>query len=183
MKDNRYKKLVAFTMSVQALYPNIKTVHSLEEESFREQLYPEDLQVLFELLLHSQTVLQKLYRLKDVKGNYISQREDYAVALEMISPLLSTRGLDVKENVRKYYQTIVDEIGYSRSFTWRDIATLTGKSKTRCNDVLQHLLSYELVKRVGKGYQDIYKYELLPQATLEHQNNLESIWDIVNEVY
>lgn len=161
-KETRYEQLTRFVMLVRSLYPNTSTVVGMEVCPGDEKVFPGDLQVLFELLVHSVTVINRLYRLRDTGGSCISQREDYATALELISPLFCIKSLGLPESIRGYYQKIVDEIGFSRGFTWKDLSRITGKSKTRCNNILQHLLSRELVKRAGKGYRDIYLYELLP---------------------
>jgi len=182
MEDNRYQKLTKLVLLVTSLYPNTTTVHSPEEPIEETKLYPEDLQILFELLLHSITILNSLYRLQDSQGNYISQREDYATALQLISPLFCRKSLELPQSIRKYYGQILNEIGLSRSFTWKELQKISGKSKTRCNNIIQHLQSQKLIKQTGKGYRHIYQYELLPFRK-EEERKTEEIWNVVKEGY
>jgi predicted transcriptional regulator len=68
----------------------------------------------------------------------------------------------------------MDEIGLSVSFNWKDLQTLTGKSKTSCNRIIQQLQELSLIRRTGKGYRSLYKYELIPQ-TQTHET--VQIWE------
>ena len=170
----RYQKVTALAIALKNLYPNATTVHDPTRQIESQWMAPKDIQVLFEMLTHSVTLINKLYRQKDGTGNYISQREDYATALMLVSPLFATDSLQVSQGVRKYYQILADEIGFSSSFNWRDLQTLTGKSKTSCNRILQELMELKLIWRSGKGYRHINQYELIPQN--ENQETAE-IWE------
>jgi len=92
--------------------------------------------------------------------------------------LFASETLNVSQGVRKYYQILVDEIGLSSSFNWKDIQVLTGKSKTSCNRVIQQLQGLNLIRRSGKGYRSLYKYELIPQ-TETHET--DQIWETAFE--
>ena len=170
----RYQKVTALAIALKNLYPNATTIHDPSEQIESEWMTPKDIRLLFEMLAHSVTLINKLYRQKDSTGNYISQREDYATALMLVSPLFATDSLQVSQGVRKYYQILADEIGFSSSFNWRDLQTLTGKSKTSCNRILQELMELKLIWRSGKGYRHINQYELIPQN--ENQETAE-IWE------
>jgi len=172
--EGHYKKLSKLAILVKTLYPGQTTVHGPIESIDKESIYPEDLRVLYEMLVHTITLINKLYRRQDREGSYISQREDYATALMLISPLFSIQTIKLPESVRNYYQQITNEIGYSSSFTWKDLQKITGKSKTRCNNIIGHLTKLELIKKTGKGYRDIYQYEIVP---LREQMQPTSIWD------
>jgi predicted transcriptional regulator len=174
----RYQKITALVITLKNLFPNATTVHDPSVQIESDSILQNDIRILFESLVHSLTIINKLYRLKDKDGNYISQREDYATALMLISPLFSSGRLDVSQGVRKYYQILVDEIGLSSSFNWKDLQILTGKSKTSCNRILQQLQELSLVRRAGKGYRSLYKYELIPQT--ENQKTTE-IWEAAFE--
>jgi len=174
----RYQKITALVIALKNLYPHATTVHDPTVQIESETISPNDVRVLFDMLAHSLTIINKLYRLKDREGNYISQREDYATALMLISPLFATGTLDVSQSVRNYYQILVDEIGLSTSFNWKDLQTLTGKSKTSCNRIIQQLQELNLVRRCGKGYRSLYKYELIPQ-TEAHETT--KIWESAYE--
>lgn len=174
----RYQKITALVITLKNLFPNATTVHDPSVQIESDSILQNDVRILFESLVHSLTIINKLYRLKDKDGNYISQREDYATALMLISPLFASETLNVSQNVRNYYQILVDEIGLSSSFNWKDLQILTGKSKTSCNRVLQQLQELNLVRRIGKGYRSLYKYELIPQT--ENQETSE-IWEAAFE--
>lgn len=176
--SSRYQKTIALVIALKNLFPNATTVHDPTQQVDAETINPKDVRLLFETLVHSLTVINKLYRLQDKDGNYISQREDYATALMLVSPLFAASTLNVSQGVRSYYHVLVDEIGFSVSFTWKDLQILTGKSKTSCNRILQQLLELNLVRRAGKGYRSLYKYELIPQT--ENQRTTE-IWESVIE--
>jgi predicted transcriptional regulator len=81
----------------------------------------------------------------------------------LISPLFAAKTLDISHSIKNYYQILIDEIGFSSSFNWRDLQYLTGKSKTSCNRILQGLQELNLIRRSGKGYRQLYNYELIPQ--------------------
>ena len=174
----RYQKITALVIALKNLFPHATTVHDPTVQIESETISPNDVRVLFDMLVHSLTIINKLYRLKDREGNYISQREDYATALMLISPLFATGTLDVSQSVRKYYQILVDETGLSTSFNWKDLQTLTGKSKTSCNRIIQQLQELNLVRQCGKGYRSLYKYELIPQ-TEAHETT--QIWETAFE--
>lgn len=174
----RYQKITALVITLKNLFPNANTVHDPSVQIESDSILQNDVRLLFESLVHTLTIINKLYRQKDKDGNYISQREDYATALMLTSPLFASGTLDVSQGVRKYYQILVDEIGISSSFNWRDLQTLTGKSKTSCNRILQQLQELNLVRRIGKGYRSLYKYELIPQT--ENQETSE-IWEAAFE--
>ena len=170
----RYQKITALVIALKNLFPHATTVHDPTVQIESETISPNDVRVLFDMLVHSLTIINKLYRLKDKGGSYISQREDYATALMLISPLFASKTLDVSQSVRKYYQILVDEIDLSSSFNWKDLQALTGKSKTSCNRVIQQLQELSLIRRSGKGYRSLYKYELVPQ-TEKHETG--QIWE------
>jgi len=92
----------------------------------------------------------------------------------LISPLFTAQKLDISGNIRNYYQILVDEIGISSSFNWRDLQALTGKSKTSCNRILQGLRELNLIRKNGKGYRQLQNYELIP-TTEAHQT--AAIWE------
>jgi|WetSurMetagenome_2_1015567.scaffolds.fasta_scaffold07477_2 predicted transcriptional regulator len=170
----RYQKITALVIALKNLFPHATTVHDPTVQIESETISPNDVRVLFDMLVHSLTIINKLYRLKDKEGSYISQREDYATALMLISPLFATKTLDISQSVRNYYQILVDETGFSTSFNWKDLQALTGKSKTSCNRILQQLQELNLIRRSGKGYRSLYKYELVPQ-TQTHET--AQIWE------
>ena len=172
--QSRYQKTIALAIALKNLFPNATTINDPSQQIESETISPQDVRILFASLVHTLTIINKLYRLKDKEGNYISQREDYATALMLISPLFAAGTLNVSQNVRNYYQILVDEIGFSISFNWKDLQILTGKSKTSCNRILQQLQELSLVRRAGKGYRSLYKYELIPQT--ENQQTTE-IWE------
>jgi hypothetical protein len=160
----RYQKITALVIALKNLFPHVTTIHDPTVQIESGTISPNDVQILFESLVHCLTIINKLYRLKDKEGNYISQREDYATALMLISPLFAAKSLDISQSVRKYYQILVDEIGFSSSFNWKDLQILTGKSKTSCNRILQQLQELKLIYLSAKGYKDIFMYELIPQT-------------------
>jgi hypothetical protein len=170
----RYQKITALVIALKNLFPNATTAHDPTVQIESNTILQNDVRLLFESLVHSLTIINKLYRLKDKEGNYISQREDYSTALMLISPLFAAKTLDIGHNIRNYYQILVDEIGFSSSFNWKDLQILTGKSKTSCNRILQQLQELNLVRRCGKGYRSLYKYELIPQ-TETHET--AQIWE------
>lgn len=172
--ETHYQKLSSFAVLVKSLYPKAITIHPLYESIDKATIHPEDLQILFEMLVHTITLINRLYRLQDKEGSYISQREDYATALMMISPLFTTKTLQLPESIRRYYQQLLVEIGFSRDFTWKDVQNVTGKSKTRCNNIINNLKEIGMVKQSGKGYRDIYRYELIPMREV---NNPPGAWD------
>lgn len=172
--NSRYAKITALTIALKNLYPHATTVHDPTTEIESNIILQNDVRILFESLVHSLTIINKLYRQKDSEGNYISQREDYATALMLISPLFTAQKLDISGNIRNYYQILVDEIGLSSSFNWRDLQLLTGKSKTSCNRILHQLQELNLVRRAGKGYRNLYKYELIPQT---EKQETDEIWE------
>lgn len=176
--DCRYQKITALVIALKNLFPHATTVHDPTVQIESETICQNDVRVLFDMLVHSLTIINKLYRLKDKEGSYISQREDYATALMLISPLFAAKTLDIGHNIRNYYQILVDEIGLSTSFNWKDLQTLTGKSKTSCNRIIQNLQELNLVRRAGKGYRSLYKYELVPQ-TQTHET--AQIWETAFE--
>jgi predicted transcriptional regulator len=170
--EHHYQKLAQLALLLKSLYPSDTTVHKPVETIKKEAFYPKDLRGLFEMLVHTLTLINKLYRQQDAEGNYISQREDYATALQLLSPLFEAKTLDLPESVRSYYQQLLTEIGYSKSFTWKEVKKITGKSKTRCNNILNQLKGLGLVKQSGKGYRDIYLYELV-----QMQQPKPGIWE------
>jgi predicted transcriptional regulator len=176
--DCRYQKITALVIALKNLFPHATTVHDPTVQIESETISPNDVRVLFDMLVHSLTIINKLYRLKDKEGSFISQREDYATALMLISPLFAAKTLDIGHNIRTYYQILVDEIGLSTSFNWKELQALTGKSKTSCNRIIQNLQELNLVRRVGKGYRSLYKYELVPQ-TQSHET--AQIWETAFE--
>jgi predicted transcriptional regulator len=172
--NSRYQKITSLVIALKNIYPNATTVHDPTSQIESDSFLQNDVRILFESLTHSLTIINKLYRQKDKDGNYISQREDYATALMLISPLFASKTLNVSQGVRNYYQILVDEIGFSISFNWKDLQILIGKSKTSCNRILHNLQELNLVRRVGKGYRSLYQYELIPQT--EAQETTE-IWE------
>jgi predicted transcriptional regulator len=170
----RYQKITALVISLKNLFPHATTVHDPTVQIESETILQNDVRLLFDSLVHSLTIINKLYRLKDKEGNYISQREDYATALMLISPLFAAKTMNIGHNIRNYYQILMDEIGLSVSFNWKDLQTLTGKSKTSCNRIIQQLQELSLIRRTGKGYRSLYKYELIPQ-TQTHET--VQIWE------
>jgi len=166
--NSRYQKITSLVIALK------KTVHDPTTEIESSTILQNDIRILFESLVHSLTIINKLYRQKDREGNYISQREDYATALMLISPLFTAGKLDISGSIRTYYQILVDEIGISSSFNWRDLQALTGKSKTSCNRILQGLRELNLIRKNGKGYRQLQNYELIP-TTETHQT--AAIWE------
>jgi len=156
-----YKQLTQMAMAVKGLFPGTGTAHAPTERISPGEVYPEDLRCLYELLVHAVTLLNKLYRQKDREGNYISQREDYATALMLLSPLFNIKLLKVPEGTREYYHALVSGIGFSERFSRADLQRLTGKSKTSCNNALQSLMEQGLIRRSGHGYRQVYLYELV----------------------
>jgi predicted transcriptional regulator len=178
--NHRYQKITALVIALKNLYPHATTIHDPTVQIESETIHPGDIQILFESLVHTLTIINKLYRLKDKEGNYISQREDYATALMLVSPLFAAKTLDIGHNIRNYYQILADEIGLSTTFNWKDLQTITGKSKTSCNRIIQQLQKLNLIRRTGKGYRSLYKYELIPQ-TENHETT--QIWEAAFEDY
>lgn len=174
----RYRKITALVIALKNLFPQATTVHDPTAEIESSTILQNDVRILFESLVHSLTIINKLYRQKDSEGNYISQREDYATALMLISPLFTAQKLDISGSIRNYYQILVDEIGLSSSFNWKDLQTLTGKSKTSCNRILQGLRELNLIRKNGKGYRQLQNYELIP--TTEAQETAD-IWETAFE--
>lgn len=177
--ENHYSKLTKLIMTIKSLYPDTTTIHSPTESIEKDYIHPADLQMLYEMLVHTITIINRLYRQKDKDGNYISEREDYAGALMLISPMFAVNTLNVPPSVRKDYQSLVTTIGLENTFTWRDLHKITGKSKTRCNGILHELMGLKLIKKVGTGYQQMYEYELIPVKN-ENPGAFEEIiseWD------
>jgi len=170
----RYQKITSLVIALKNLFPQATTVHDPTTEIESSSILQNDVRILFESLVHALTIINKLYRKKDSEGNYISQKEDYATALMLISPLFAVKTLNVSQNVRNYYQILVDEVGFTTSFNWKELQVLTGKSKTSCNRILQNLQELNLVRRTGKGYRSLYQYELIPQTANEGTNE---IWE------
>jgi predicted transcriptional regulator len=176
----RYQKITSLVIALKNLFPHAASVHDPTVQIESDSILKNDIRILFESLVHCLTIINKLYRLKDKDGNYISQREDYATALMLVSPLFTVSTLDVSQNVRKYYQILVDEIGISNTFTWKDLQILSGKSKTSCNRIIQNLQELNLVRRIGKEYRSLYTYELIPQTSKQQTTQ---IWESAFEEF
>ncbi|ALO13765.1 hypothetical protein L21SP5_00190 [Salinivirga cyanobacteriivorans] len=176
----RYLKITSLVIALKNLFPRATTVHDPTTEIESSTILQNDVRILYESLVHSLTVINKLYRQKDSEGNYISQREDYATALMLISPLFTAQKLDISGNIRNYYQILFDEIGLSSSFNWRDLQALTGKSKTSCNRILQGLRELNLIRKNGKGYRQLQNYELIPQTRAQEASE---IWESAFEEF
>lgn len=62
----RYQKITSLAIALKNLFPHATTVQ-IESGT----ISPNDVRVLFDMLVHSLTLINKLYRLKDREGNYI----------------------------------------------------------------------------------------------------------------
>lgn len=171
---NRYQKIVALVIALKNLFPHIKTIHDPTIKIESDIFIKNDISLLYDMLVHCLTVINRLYRNKDKEGNYISKREDYATALMLISPLFAAETMKISENVREYYQLLVDEISFTTPFTWRDLQALTGKKKTSCNRIIQELIQLKLIRKAGRGHRGLYLYELIPQDPVEETSY---IWE------
>jgi len=162
--DNRYKKITDLAIALKNLYPYATTIHDNTVRIDTNTIKPKDVKVLLESLVHSLTIINKLYRQQDAEGNYISQKEDYATALMLVSPLFASKTINAGHNIMEYYHILLDEIGFSAEFNWHDLQRLTGKAKSSCNRILKGLLELNLIRKCGRGYRQFYQYELVPQT-------------------
>lgn len=176
--DNRYKRVTDLSIALKNLYPYATSVHDNTARIDTETIKSKDVKVLFESLVHSLTIINKLYRQKDAEGNYISQKEDYATALMLVSPLFAAKTIHAGHNVMEYYHILLDEIGFSDGFNRHDLQRLTGKAKSSCNRILNGLLELNLIRKSGRGYRQLNQYELIPQS---EPDETAGIWESVFE--
>ena len=70
--------LVGFALPVLRLYPDCTTINPFISEPLpliKQQ--NEKLRKLLQVLVHVNTLLNRIYRIKDKNGRYMSQKEDY----------------------------------------------------------------------------------------------------------
>ena len=154
-------QLIDFVISTLRLYPKESTANFFTEPSFT---LPENQQIkmqkLFRMLVHTSTLTNRNYRLKDKHGRYMSQQEDYINALELMKDLVLY--FDVKKGKYEHeilalMQVLQEQKGDIKS---KDLQELSGYSKSSCKRIITLFLDRGWIIRKGGNRKQGYTYIL-----------------------
>jgi hypothetical protein len=158
-----YSLLYDFVLLISQIYPDLLT----ENRFYRAKLpygNPE-LQELYELLIHSLTLLNQIHREKSGR-KYISEKVDVVVALSLIelflahSPGAST--LTKNRKVRYYYGLLLEKVGEDERLTTKKILLLLGLSRSTGIRLIKEMFFCGFLRRVGGNRARGYQYQLKP---------------------
>jgi hypothetical protein len=118
------------------------------------------LEKLFHLLIHTSTLMNKTFRATDQDGYFISDREDYINALELMKDLL---GLYNKKGLKYEYELLMlieKEFGRNGTFKAKELQNTLYMSKSHTHRILEMLMHRSKIKRIGGTKRKGYIYQL-----------------------
>ena len=164
-KTNHVKQkttqLADLVVSLLRVYPGHTTVNRFKTPPFTlpENQSPK-LQKLFKMLVHASTLINENYRMKDQQGHYMSQKEDYINALNLMKDLVlyfDTRKGNYEHEILAIMQVIQEKNG---EITAKQLQGFTGYSRSMCKRIITLSLDKCWINRTGGNQKSGYTYIL-----------------------
>jgi len=155
--------LTDLVLLVAEIYPELQT----ENRRYKKLPYDNaELQELYELLVHSFTLLHQLYREKS-HFKYISGKEDAMLALSLIEIFTSNRpganSLNASREMRSAYKKLLDHLeSDSEILSSRLMSKIWWMSRSSGNRMIKKLEICGYLKKVGGNRKEGYQYKVKP---------------------
>jgi len=146
-KTNQLADLV---VSLLRVYPKHATVNKFKTPPFK---LPENqtikLQKLFKMLVHTSTLINENYRIKDQQGRYMSQREDYVNAINLMKDLVlyfDTRKGHYEHEILAIMQVIQEKY---KEITAKQLQEFTNYSRSMIKRIITISIDKGWISRTG----------------------------------
>jgi hypothetical protein len=157
--------LVDFVVSFLRLSPKLVTSNRFKTPSFSVPKHQQKKQQkLFLMLVHISTLINESYRVKDKQGRYMSQKEDYVNALNIMKDLVlyfDVRKGDYEHELLAILEVIQEQHGEIKSLY---IQEFTGYSRSHVKRIVALFADRGWLVRTGGNKKTGYTYRL------EHSN-------------
>lgn len=156
---NKTKYLTELVVNVLRIYPTITTINKFKEPPFTlARNKDQKLKKMFRMLVHVSTLLNENYRVKDKNGRYMSQKEDYVNALNLMKDLVLY--FDVRKGVFEHeFLSILKTIQERKGeITNRYMQEFTAYSKSHCTKIMRLFLDRGWIIRKGGNKKEGYTY-------------------------
>jgi len=154
-------QLADLVVSLLRVYPKHATVNKFKTPPFK---LPENqtikLQKLFKMLVHTSTLINENYRIKDQQGRYMSQREDYVNAINLMKDLVlyfDTRKGHYEHEILAIMQVIQEKY---KEITAKQLQEFTGYSRSMVKRIITTSIDKEWIVRKGGNRKSGYTYLL-----------------------
>jgi hypothetical protein len=154
-------QLADLVVSFLRVCPRHSTVNRFKPPPFK---LPENqnkkLQKLFRMLVHTSTLINEKYRVKDQQGRYMSQKQDYINALNLMKDLVlyfDTRKGHYEHEILAIMEIIQEKNGH---FTAKQLQEFTGYSRSMVKRIITTGIDKSWVMRTGGNRKAGYTYVL-----------------------
>lgn len=154
-------QLADLVVSLLRIYPKHATVNRFKAPPFQ---FPENqtikLQKLFKMLVHASTIINENYRVKDKEGRYMSQREDYVNALNLMKDLVLY--FDIRKGHYEHeIQAIMEVIQQKHGqITAKQLQEFTSYSRSMVKRIITTSIDKGWIIRTGGNQKQGYTYIL-----------------------
>lgn len=154
-------QLVDLVVSLLRIFPKHTTANRFNDPPFTlpKNQQPK-MQKLFRMLVHTSTLINENYRSKDKHGRYMSQKEDYVNALNLMKDLVLY--FDIRKGAYEHellalLQIIQEQKG---EITNKYLEEFTGYSRSHCKKLTTLFLDRGWMIRKGGNKKEGYTYLL-----------------------
>ena len=159
VKANQLADLV---VSLLRIFPQHTTTNRFKEPPFTiPKNQQAKMQKLFRMLVHTSTLINESYRTKDKHGRYMSRKEDYINALNLMKDLVLY--FDVRKGRYEHEILAILEIIREQKgeITGKYLEEFTGYSRSHCKRIITLFLDRGWIIRDGGNKKAGYTYLLV----------------------
>jgi len=154
-------QLADLVVSLLRVYPKHATVNRFKTPPFK---LPENqtikLKKLFKMLVHTSTLINENYRIKDKQGRYMSQKEDYINALNLMKDLVlyfDTRKGNYEHEIQAIMEVVQEKNG---QITAKQLQEFTSYSRSMIKRIITISIDKGWIVRTGGNQKSGYTYIL-----------------------
>lgn len=164
-KSNHIKQktsqLADLVVSLLRIYPKHATANRFRPPPFKlPENQSQKLQKLFKMLVHASTIINENYRIKDQQGRYMSQREDYINAINLMKDLVQyfdIRKGHYEHEIQAIMQVIQEKYG---QITAKQLQEFTSYSRSMIKRIITTSIDKGWIIRTGGNQKTGYTYIL-----------------------
>ena len=155
-------ELINLVISLLRVFPKHTTVNRFKEPPLSLPKNQEKkTQKLFKMLVHSSTLINENYRTKDKQGRYLSQKEDYVNALNLMKDIIlyfDTKKGSYEHEILALLQILQEKKG---EISNKYLQEFTGYSRSNCKRIITLFFDRNWIKRTGGNRKTGYTYLLV----------------------
>ena len=154
-------QLADLVVSLLRIYPKHATVNRFSVPPFKlPENQSQKLQKLFKMLIHASTIINENHRVKDQQGRYMSQREDYINAINLMKDLVlyfDIRKGHYEHEILAIMEVIQEKYG---QISAKQLQEFTNYSRSMVKRIITISIDKGWISRTGGNQKTGYTYIL-----------------------